>query len=121
MARDPFPPLDVAGRLDRLEASLAGAGCDALLVTDLMNVRYLTGFTGSAARLVVRVGDAALVTDGRYEDQAVEELERAGAQARVVVGRSQQAQRELLGQLLAGVDRLGLEAASVPWADQRSY
>ena len=37
----------------RVRAGLRDAGCDALLVTDLMNVRYLTGFTGSAARLLV--------------------------------------------------------------------
>src|SRR3954471_19835321 len=44
---------------------------DAILVTKLVNVRYLTGFTGSNAAVVVpRSGDAVLATDGRYRDQA---------------------------------------------------
>ncbi len=44
---------------------------DAILVTGLVNVRYLTGFTGShGAVLVRRDGPAALATDGRYDTQA---------------------------------------------------
>ena len=42
-----LPPLEVPGRLDRLRAALPDAGVDALIVTNLANVRYLTGFTGS--------------------------------------------------------------------------
>ena len=46
-------------------------GVDAVLVTKLVNVRYLTGFTGSnAAVLVGRDGSAVLATDGRYDEQA---------------------------------------------------
>lgn len=43
-----------------------------MLVTDLVNVRYLSGFTGSNAALLVRVDDATpvLATDGRYRTQA---------------------------------------------------
>ena len=37
-----LPPMDVAGRVERLRGSLEGAGCDALLVTHLTNIRYLT-------------------------------------------------------------------------------
>ena len=48
-----LPPMDVAARAARLRAALDDAGCDALLVTNLTNVRYLTGFTGSAALLLV--------------------------------------------------------------------
>ena len=58
-------------RRDALRALLPAAGVDALLVTDLVNVRYLTGFTGSNAALLVHVdGDAAsrFCTDGRYRD-----------------------------------------------------
>ena len=39
---------------DRVRARMATAGVDALLVTDLTNVRYLTGFTGSAGRAAAR-------------------------------------------------------------------
>ena len=44
----PLPPLTVGDRLDRLRAGLDEHEVDALVVTTLANVRYLTGFTGSA-------------------------------------------------------------------------
>lgn len=64
-------------RRDRLRALLAAAGVDALLVTALVDVRYLTGFTGSnAALLVAADGDARtrFCTDGRYVTQSAEEV-----------------------------------------------
>jgi len=67
----------VSTRRDALRALLPAAGVDALLVTDLVNVRYLTGFTGSNAALLVHVdGDARsrLCTDGRYRVQAATEV-----------------------------------------------
>ena len=57
-------------RRQRLRERLRGVGVEAALVTRLVNVRYLTGFTGSNAALLV-TGDAAyLATDGRYTTQA---------------------------------------------------
>jgi Xaa-Pro aminopeptidase len=46
-----------------------------MLVTDLINVRYLSGFTGSNAALLVFAGDddAVLATDGRYRTQAAQQ------------------------------------------------
>jgi Xaa-Pro aminopeptidase len=55
-----------AGRLRRLGEALGGHGVDALLVSNLTNIRYLTGFTGSNALLVVRPDDAIFLTDFRY-------------------------------------------------------
>ena len=50
----PSLPLVKAGhRLDDLRAVLAEHDLAAVLVTDLMNVRYLSGFSGSAGRLLV--------------------------------------------------------------------
>jgi Xaa-Pro aminopeptidase len=61
-------------RLDRVRADLAGHGLDGLLVSHLPNVRYLTGFTGSNGWLAVGERQAVFITDGRYEQQAEEEL-----------------------------------------------
>src|SRR5829696_2080769 len=48
-----LPAMDVAGRVARLRAALAdGAEADAVLLTNLTNIRYLTGFSGSAALLL---------------------------------------------------------------------
>ncbi len=46
-----------------------------MLVTDLVNVRYLSGFTGSNAALLIRADDdvAVLATDGRYGTQAAQQ------------------------------------------------
>jgi Xaa-Pro aminopeptidase len=49
------------------------SGLDALLITHLPDVRYLCGFTGSNAALVLTGGKSVLFTDGRYIQQAKEE------------------------------------------------
>jgi Xaa-Pro aminopeptidase len=70
----PYPPRRAAART-LLRAD--HPGLDALLVTDLVNIRYLTGFTGSNAALLLHVdGDAAsrFCTDGRYRTQAAQEV-----------------------------------------------
>jgi Xaa-Pro aminopeptidase len=60
-----------AQRRERLRAVAAERGLDGVLVTNLLNVRYLTGFTGSNGALLLRVdGDDVLGTDGRYTTQA---------------------------------------------------
>jgi Xaa-Pro aminopeptidase len=118
-----LPPMDVAGRIGRLRASFTGAGIDALLVTRLTNVRYLTGFTGSAGLLLVLADGAVFVTDGRYAEQSVEQLGAAGVDARVEIGTTGALQRDALAGAVtaAEVAHLGLEADGVTWAQQRQY
>ncbi len=116
-----FPAMDVAGRATRLREGFEEAGCDALLVSRLVNTRYLTGFTGSAATLVVTPDELVLVTDGRYRDQAVEQLTAAGVEGRVEVGQTAVEQQELVVTAAAGVARLGLEAVHVSWSALRRY
>ena len=92
-------PLVVNGRdkLVRTELQRVGAGSEsALLVVDLNNIRWLTGFTGSAGTLIVRPDDMVLVVDGRYGDQAREQIQNSGANCEVVEGRSAVALREAL-------------------------
>ncbi|HTJ74617.1 MAG TPA: aminopeptidase P family protein [Acidimicrobiales bacterium] len=114
-------PMDVAGRVPRLRDRFHEAGCDALLVTHLVNIRYLTAFTGSAALLLVRPDDLLFVTDGRYRDQSALELAGAGIEARIEVGLTGGRQKELVQEAAAGIARLGLEAAAVTWAQQRKF
>ena len=54
---------------------LAERELDALLVTDLVNVRYLTGFTGSSGLAVVGRDLRRFVTDFRYVEQAAEQVD----------------------------------------------
>jgi Xaa-Pro aminopeptidase len=53
-------------RRARLREHIRAVGADAALVTRLVNVRYLSGFTGSNAALLVTTDSALLSTDGRY-------------------------------------------------------
>lgn len=96
-----------------LRAALAEEGLDALLVTHLPNIRYLTGFTGSAALLLV-AEIATLVTDFRYAVQAPNE---AGTAAVVEIDQTNVWDR--LGRVLAarGPASLGLEAQSLTVRD----
>jgi len=70
-------------RLARLRRRLARRA-DALLVTQLPNVGYLTGFTGSSGVLGVTRHAATLFTDGRYREQARQEVR--GARIEIVRG-----------------------------------
>jgi len=49
-------------------------GVDGLLITDINNVRYLTGFTGSSGFLIITKGYSVFVTDFRYKEQAKNEI-----------------------------------------------
>ncbi|MEO7398525.1 MAG: aminopeptidase P family N-terminal domain-containing protein, partial [Ilumatobacteraceae bacterium] len=61
-------------RLDRLGQELIANGLEGLFVTTLVNVRYLTGFTGSNGAVYVSNGEVMFFTDGRYQDQAAAEV-----------------------------------------------
>src|SRR5688500_19139287 len=110
MTTAPLPALDIAGRIDRLRALFPEAGIDALFVNRLVNIRYLTGFTGSAALLLVGPDEVLFVTDGRYQDQAADQLAAAGlGWVRIEVSNSEQKKivHDTAG--AAGYGRLGLE------------
>jgi Xaa-Pro aminopeptidase len=71
--------MDHSLRRKHLAARLSELGVDALLVSHLPNVRYLTGFSGSNGQVVVGTAGSVFLTDGRYTEQArheVPDLER---------------------------------------------
>lgn len=106
-------PTATASRRDALRRRVRGAGLPALLVTTLVNVRYLTGFTGSNARVLVTAdGEADLfVTDGRYREQADAEV----ADMPRAVNPPSGWLRECLGER----DALGVESQHLAWDDVR--
>jgi Xaa-Pro aminopeptidase len=69
-------------RLDALRVALDKAHLDGVLLSGLANIRYLTGFSGSSALLVVTPRDVLLITDFRYQTQVAEEV---GGIARVSI------------------------------------
>jgi Xaa-Pro aminopeptidase len=76
--------MNLSVRRKKAMAAAKAAGVDALLVTHLPDVRYLTGFTGSSAAVVLAGGRSVLFTDGRYTAQA--KAEARGM--RVVIAKS---------------------------------
>jgi Xaa-Pro aminopeptidase len=64
----------MSSRLERCRAEMAIRGIGALLVQDLENVRYLSGFTGSAGRCLITPDGGWFVTDGRYILQASDQV-----------------------------------------------
>ena len=99
--------MTISQRRDRLRAGLAAADLDAMLVSDLVNVRYLSGFTGSNAALLIRAGEETpvLATDGRYRDQAAQQ----SPDVEIVIERA--CASHLTGRAAAdGVRRLGFES-----------
>jgi len=63
-----------ADRRARLVERVEREGLDALWITNLVNIHYLTGFTGSAAELLLTPNEPLFFTDGRYQEQVHEEV-----------------------------------------------
>lgn len=108
-----LPAMVVGPRVDRVRRAIADTGIDSLVLTRLVNIRYLTGFTGSAAEMVVTSGDLLLVTDSRYAEQAREQLDLVGSEARLVIG-SREVQLAAISEV-AGRGRIGTEDRT-PWS-----
>jgi Xaa-Pro aminopeptidase len=104
------PDSSAARRLARVRAGLAERELDGLLVSHIPNLRYLTGFSGSSAWLLLDEEQAIFITDGRYETQAQQELpadarfELLVLRDQVVAGVAERAARQFAGR------RLGFEA-----------
>ncbi|HAH86768.1 MAG TPA: Xaa-Pro dipeptidase [Armatimonadetes bacterium] len=64
-------------RLQRLRETLSSANVDAFVVTDILNVRYISGFTGSTATLLVDSNSIKILTDSRYMEQLAQECPSA--------------------------------------------
>jgi Xaa-Pro aminopeptidase len=106
---------DWSGRLRGLQARLALDGLDAFVVSTPQNLRYLTGFTGTAGLLVVAPADTTLLVDGRYaafaRDQQARGALTAAVQPLTVPGPYETALAGALAARAAG--RTGFEAAWV--------
>jgi Xaa-Pro aminopeptidase len=96
-------------RADRLTDKLAGAEVDAVLITDLVNVRYLTGYTGSNGLALIGPDTRAFVTDFRYVEQAAEEVDPGFDRLKASVDLLE----AIKDALPTGEVRLGFEAAHV--------
>ncbi len=96
-------------RAERLIAGLDGAGVDLMLVTNLVNVRYLTGYTGSNGLALVGPSTRVFLTDFRYTEQAEQEV--YAEFERVTV--AQNLISDAVGYLPEGSLKVGFESESV--------
>jgi Xaa-Pro aminopeptidase len=61
-------------RLKKLRAALKKAKVDALVISDLTNVRWASGYTGTSGAIVVMPSEAYFITDFRYQEQAAQQV-----------------------------------------------
>lgn len=117
MTEASLPPVDVRPRAATVRQAMTGAGLDALLVSNLSDVRWLTGFAGSNGWVVLTAGSMTLVTDGRYGDQAVGQLAATSAEGDVVVERTVGEIRSRLVALVSRCAAIGAQARYLSHAE----
>ncbi|MCI0682917.1 MAG: Xaa-Pro peptidase family protein [Gemmataceae bacterium] len=108
-----------AGRRERLVQQLAEAGVHAFLVTQPINVSYLTGFTGEASNLILSANRTILVSDGRFTTQLAEECPELATHIRPPSQGLTAATAEVLTQL--GVRDVECESAHVTLATAQAF
>ena len=115
-------PMDHVGRVGRLRDALGAAGIDGLLLTNLTNIRWLSGFTGSNGWILLTPDDLTLFTDGRYGDQSRDQLDAVGVDATFAISSTRAVMTADLGRVScsAGIARIGFEGAHVSYADHRA-
>jgi Xaa-Pro aminopeptidase len=102
-------------RRDRLRQAVAREGIDALLVSNPVNVTYLTGFSGESSYLIVNATRAILVSDGRFTEQIAEECPGLESQIRPPTQTTPELAAATLQDL--GVRHIGFESAHLTVAD----
>ncbi|MDQ3738508.1 MAG: Xaa-Pro peptidase family protein [Actinomycetota bacterium] len=110
-------PIDVRPRATTVRRAMTAAGLDALLVSGLSDVRWLSGFSGSNGWVVLTSDAMTLVTDGRYGDQAVGQLAATSAEGDVVVERTAGEIQSRLVALTAGHSAIAGQAGHLSHAD----
>jgi Xaa-Pro aminopeptidase len=102
--------MNYSARQQKLALQLRQSRVDALLVTHLPNIHYLCGFTGSAGVLLFIAGERKpkliFYTDGRYTQQAAEQVEGA----KVVIGKKAALLEACRGLASARLKTLGFES-----------
>lgn len=104
--------MDYSGRIESVRALLGEHDVDALLVTDLTNVRYLTGFSGTNGQVLVTTSGTVFLSDPRYEARANSLVDAA----EIVIYPNRLT--DVLGDRLSAVKatRVGIEAATMTLA-----
>jgi Xaa-Pro aminopeptidase len=107
-----MPDTEFAQRRERVASQFREQKIDSFLITALPNIRYLSGFTGSNAALLLTAERALLFTDPRYQTQAPQESDCEVKISKAAV------LKDVLGwQKKLGLKRLGFERARMSFSD----
>jgi Xaa-Pro aminopeptidase len=102
-------------RRERLIRQLTEEGIDALMVSNPVNVTYLTGFTGDSTVLLLRRDGLLLVSDSRYTGQLAEECPGLPLHIRSTTQKLPDAVAEALKKF--GIRSVGFESSAVTVAE----
>jgi Xaa-Pro aminopeptidase len=106
------PPTDLlVSRLSRLRGDMRAAGVDALVITNLLNLRYLTRLSGTAGAALVTGDRCRLLVDFRYVAAARESIADAPIELSIVEGSYDEALADSV--LGSGAGIVGIEAQSM--------
>jgi len=102
-------------RRNKVRRAIVKQKLDALLITNPLNLRYLTGFTGGSGSLLLQPGGDTILSDPRFTIQIEEECPDLEA---VIRPRSESTSKTLSKLLGKNTGKLGIEAESVTIAQQ---
>ena len=105
---------DFSERRNKVRRVVEKQKLDALLITNPLNLRYLTGFTGGSGSLLIRSGGDTILSDPRFTIQIEEECPDLDT---IIRPRSASTSKTL-AKLLGKTGKLGIEAESVTIAQQ---
>lgn len=94
---------------------------DALVITHLTNVRYITGFTGSNGLVLLTKEKMLFITDGRYKLQSTQQLHDGGVDAEICTTSQGEGPFEFLEKAISGVMKVGLESTTISWDSATKY
>ena len=107
-----LPEIDHTSRLSAARLAMSDYSIENFLTVDGVSLRWLSGFTGSAGKLLMDTSSNHLLTDGRYTDQASREI--SGTDIELFVGNEQQ-QKEFIATRMRSCKTLTLEADRITW------
>lgn len=113
---------DIGDRAQRVRQRLAATTkADALLVSDISNIRWLTGFTGSNGWVLLDPEGLTFITDGRYGQQAARQMAAACVDGEVLVGATSPLVVDHIAERCGRFARVAFEAAHVSFAQHAQY
>ncbi|NND99006.1 MAG: aminopeptidase P family protein [Pirellulaceae bacterium] len=105
-------------RIEKITGMLSQLGVDAMLITNEINVGYLSGFSGDSSYLLIRENQTTIISDGRYETQIANECPDLEMLIRYSGDRMVDSVKTAIAS--SGAARVGFEAGHMSLSDFRT-